>query len=56
MTNYPLVKQAGIIRYSPRFLFPDCGNPINFSIKMNIVEELSACLKKMGKRIKVSYF
>ena len=33
MTNYPLVKQAGIIRYSPRFLFPDCGNPINFSIK-----------------------
>ncbi len=30
--------------------------PINFSIKMNIVEELSACLKKMGKRIKVSYF
>ena len=32
MTNYPLVKQAGIIRY-PRLLFPDCGNPINFSIK-----------------------
>lgn len=30
--------------------------PINFNIKMNIVEELSACLKKMGKRIKVSYF
>jgi len=30
--------------------------PINFSIKMNIAEELSACLKKMGKRIKVSYF
>lgn len=30
--------------------------PINFSIKMNLVEELSACLKKMGKRIKVSYF
>ena len=30
--------------------------PINFSIKMNIVEELSACLKKMGKKIKVSYF
>ena len=33
MTNYPLVKQAGIIRYPPRFLFPDCENPINFSIK-----------------------
>ena len=30
--------------------------PINFSIKMNLVEELSQCLKKMGKRIKVSYF
>ena len=30
--------------------------PINFSIKMNLVEELSACLKKMGKRIKVRYF
>ena len=30
--------------------------PINFSIKMNLVEELSACLKQMGKRIKVSYF
>lgn len=30
--------------------------PINFSIKMNLVEELSKALKKMGKRIKVSYF
>lgn len=30
--------------------------PINFSIKMNLVEELSKCLKKMGKKIKVSYF
>lgn len=30
--------------------------PINFHIKMNLVDELSACLKKMGKRIKVSYF
>ncbi len=30
--------------------------PINFSIKMNLVKELSECLKKMGKRIKVSYF
>lgn len=30
--------------------------PINFSIKMNLVEELSKCLKEMGKRIKVSYF
>ena len=30
--------------------------PINFSIKMNLVEELSTCLNQMGKRIKVSYF
>lgn len=30
--------------------------PITFSIKMQLVEDLSACLKKMGKRIKVSYF
>ncbi len=30
--------------------------PINFNIKMNLVEELSNCLRKMGKRIKVSYF
>ncbi len=30
--------------------------PINFNIKMNLVEELSSCLRKMGKRIKVSYF
>ena len=30
--------------------------PINFNIKMRLVEEISECLKKMGKRIKVSYF
>ncbi len=30
--------------------------PINFNIKMRLVEELSDCLKKMGKRIKVNYF
>lgn len=30
--------------------------PINFNIKMNLVQELSDCLRKMGKRIKVSYF
>ena len=30
--------------------------PINFNIKMNLVEALSECLTKMGKRIKVSYF
>lgn len=30
--------------------------PINFNIKMQLVTELSDCLKKMGKKIKVSYF
>ena len=30
--------------------------PINFSIKMNLVEDLSKCLRQMGKRVKVSYF
>ncbi len=30
--------------------------PISFNIKMNLVNELSECLKDMGKRIKVSYF
>ena len=30
--------------------------PINFNIKMRLVDELSEALRKMGKRIKVSYF
>ena len=30
--------------------------PINFHIKMNLVKELSECLRQMGKHIKVSYF
>ncbi len=30
--------------------------PINFSIKMRLVDELAEALKKQGKRIKVSYF
>ena len=30
--------------------------PINFNIKMQIAEELTQCLTKMGKRVKVSYF
>ncbi len=30
--------------------------PINYNIKMSLVEELSECLRQMGKRIKVSYF
>lgn len=30
--------------------------PIGFSIKMQLVRELSDCLEKMGKRVKVVYF
>ncbi|MBO6014857.1 MAG: serine/threonine-protein phosphatase [Oscillospiraceae bacterium] len=30
--------------------------PISFNLKMSIVDQLSAALEKMGKRIKVSYF
>ncbi len=30
--------------------------PINFNIKMRLVDELAECLEKMGKNIKVSYF
>ncbi|NLI55315.1 MAG: SpoIIE family protein phosphatase [Clostridiales bacterium] len=30
--------------------------PISFSLKMRLVEELSDCLARMGKRIKTSYF
>ena len=30
--------------------------PINFNIKMQLVKDLSDCLEKMGKRVKVNYF
>lgn len=30
--------------------------PINFNIKMSLVKDLTAALKKMGKRVKVSYY
>ena len=30
--------------------------PFSFSVKMNIAEQLSAALEKMGKRVKISYF
>ncbi|OJU15474.1 MAG: serine/threonine protein phosphatase [Clostridiales bacterium 43-6] len=30
--------------------------PIGFHIKMRLVDELTACLKEMGKKIKLSYF
>lgn len=30
--------------------------PINFSIKMRLIDELSECLRKIGKKVVVSYF
>lgn len=30
--------------------------PINFNVKISIVDQLADCLKKMGKRVKVMYF
>ncbi len=30
--------------------------PITFGIKIQIVHELTDCLEKMGKQVKVSYF
>ncbi|NLK75095.1 MAG: SpoIIE family protein phosphatase [Clostridiales bacterium] len=30
--------------------------PINFSIKMRLIDELADCLKKMGKKVNISYF
>ena len=30
--------------------------PINFNIKMHLIDELATCLQKMGKRVKVNYF
>ena len=32
------------------------GMPIGFDVKMQVVQELEACLRQMGKRIRVSYF
>lgn len=45
--------------YVGKAINPAHQNPelsIDFSIKMHLVEELSKCLKQMGKNIKVSYF
>ena len=39
---------------NPAHQSPDL--PINFNIKMRLVEELCTCLRKMDKQIKVSYF
>ena len=47
--KYKVLREVARLAWNPDL-------PINFNIKMNLVEELSTCLKQMGKRIKVSYF
>lgn len=47
--NFYMGRAVNLARQDPDF-------PINFNMKMNLVEELSFCLKNMGKCIKVSYF
>jgi hypothetical protein len=52
-------KATDINFYVGRAINPAHQNPdlpITFSIKMNLVEELTKCLRLMGKRINVSYF
>lgn len=39
---------------NPAHQEPDMG--IGFSVKMNMIDELSKCLKLVGKNVKVSYF
>ncbi len=55
-----LIEEATDINfYVGRAINPAHQNPdlpINFNIKMNLATELSECLKKMGKHIKISYF
>jgi hypothetical protein len=42
------------IAINPAYRNPNL--PINFNIKMSLVQELSEALRKMGKRIRDSYF
>ena len=59
ITRMLLEEATDINFYVGRAINPAHQNPdlpINFSIKMNLVKELSDCLRKIGKRIKVSYF
>ena len=59
ISRLPFEEATDINFYVGRAINPAHQNPelpINFNIKMNLVEELTKCLKAMGKRIKVSYF
>ena len=37
-------------------LISSCCHSVNFHIKMNLVKELTASLKEMGKRVTVNYY
>ncbi|MFV0504465.1 MAG: SpoIIE family protein phosphatase [Lachnospirales bacterium] len=59
IARYLFEESTDIIFYVGRAINPAHQNPnlpINFSIKMNLVNELADCLKKMGKHIIVNYF
>ncbi len=59
ITKYLLEEATDINFYVGKAINPAHQNPdlhIHFSIKMRLIEELSECLKKIGKRINVSYF
>ena len=54
--KYKVLREVARLAWDGKLLENLMDLPITFSIKMNLVEELSACLRRMGKRIKVSYF
>lgn len=59
ITMYLLEEATDINFYVGKAINPAHQNPdlhIHFSIKMRLIEELAECLKKVGKRINVSYF
>lgn len=59
IARYLFEESTDIVFYVGRAINPAHQNPnlpINFNIKMNLVNELSECLKKMGKHIIVNYF
>ena len=60
MISTYLIKEATDIHiFVGRAMNPAHQNPelpINFNIKMHLIDELATCLQKMGKRVKVNYF
>lgn len=59
ITTMLLEEATDINFYVGKAINPAHQNPdlhIHFSIKMRLIEELSECLRRVGKRINVSYF